>query len=278
MLIMRKYIILVLFPLLLSCKKEKTVSTTPVEAKTQKTDSIKVNEIEYQLDKNTVFGVYQLTDKDIAICMPVQFGYDDLPLSKKYENFLAKDSLPWIYGKDMKDYKYYDTLSVDRLIYNKRFEDVFKKEMKKSYFVYGTQSFQECKIKKVVFQSTECGNDYIAYILNVDKNQIGHPLIASEKEIPLKYDNDYKEINKTIKKSASKESTENNYGFGNYNPLVYGNYKNLYFTYYDDFKWYDKKSRSNCQFPERAIFELDSKGKAKMLWSSEMDLLGLPCL
>lgn len=278
MLIMRKYTILALFPLLLSCKKEKPASTTSVESKTQKTDSIKVNEIEYQLDKNTIFGVYQLTDKDIAICMPVQFGYDDLPLSKKYENFLAKDSLPWIYGKDMKDYKYYDTLSVDRLIYNKRFEDVFKKEMKDSYFVYGTQSFQECKIKRVVFQSTECGNDYIAYILNVDKNQIGHPLIASEKEIPLKYENDYKEINKTIKKSAAKESTENNYGFGNYNPLVYGNYKNLYFTYYDDFKWYNKKSGSNCQFPERAIFELDSKGKAKVLWSSEMDLLGLPCL
>ncbi|MGE8552686.1 MAG: hypothetical protein ACN6OB_01970 [Chryseobacterium jejuense] len=274
---MKKYIILIVFPLLLSCKKEKEVPV-PTEVLVQKKDSVTVNEPDYKLDKNTVFGVYQLTKKDIAICIPVQFGDQDDPLSKKYENFLVKDSIPWIYGKDMKDYKYYDTISVGPLYYNKRFEDTFTKEMKSSYVVYGTKSFQKCTIKRVVFQSTECGNDYIAYILNVDKNLIGNPLIASEKEIPLKYGDNYSEINKSIKKSAAKESTENNYGFGNYNPIVYGNYKNLYFTYYDDFKWHDKKSGSNCQFPERAVFELDSKGKVKLLWSSEMDLLGLPCL
>lgn len=275
---MKKYIILAVFPILLSCKKEKTTTTTATEMIAQKKDSVTVAEPNYKLDESTVFGVYQLTNKDIAICIPVQFGDQEDPLSKKYENFLVKDSIPWMYGRDMKDYKYYDTISVGPLYYNKRFENTFKKEMKNSYFVYGTKSFQQSTIKKVVFQSTECGNDYIDYILNVDKNIVGNPLIASEKEIPLKYGSNYSETNKSIKKSAAKESTENNYGFGNYNPIVYGNYKNLYFTYYDDFKWYDKKSGSNCQFPERAIFELDSKGIVKLLWSSEMDLLGLPCL
>ncbi|SDI91764.1 hypothetical protein [Chryseobacterium jejuense] len=274
---MKKYIILIVFPFLLSCKKEKEVPVS-TEVPVQKKDSITVSETDYKLDKETIFGVYQLTNKDMAICIPVQFGDQDDPLSKKYENFLVKDSIPWIYGREMKDYKYYDTLSVGPLYYNKRFEDAFKKEMKESYFVYGTKSFQQCSIKRVVFHSTECGNDYIAYILNVDKNLIGNPLIASEKEIPLKYGDNYSEINKSIKKSAAKESTENNYGFGNYNPIVYGNYKNLYFTYYDDFKWHDKKLGSNCQFPERAVFELDDKEQVKLLWSSEMDLLGLPCL
>lgn len=275
---MKKYIFLAIFLFLLSCKKEKAVSSSPTEVVVQKKDSVKANLPDFQLDKNTIFGVYQLTNKDIAICVPVQFGDQDDPLSKKYENFLVKDSIPWIYDKDMKDYKYYDTISVGPLYYNKRFEDTFKKEMKDSYFVYGTKSSQKCTVRRVVFQSTECGNDYIAYILNVDKNVVGDPLIASEKEIPLQYDNHYSEVNRAIKKSAAKESTENNYGFGNYNPIVYGNYKNLYFTYYDDFKWHDKKSGSNCQFPERAVFELDSKGKVNLLWSSEMDLLGLPCL
>lgn len=266
-----------LFPLLLSCKKEKV---EPPKVPVQKIDSIATNEEEYHLDAPTIFGVYQLTDKDIAICLPVQFGNTDLPLSRKYEDFLEKDSLPWIYRHrgGMKDYKYYDTLFVDRLIYNKRFEDVFRMEMKDRYFVYGTKSSQECKVKRIVFRSTECGNDYIAYLLDVDKEQIGHPLIASEKKIPLNYAHDYSAVNPVIKKSASKESTENDYGNGNYNPKVFGNYKNLYFTYYDDFKWYDKSSDSDCQFPERAVFEIDPKGKVKMLWSSEMDLLGLPCL
>lgn len=272
---MRNYIVLMLFPLLLSCKKEKTSHS---EKQVQNNDRLKTSEVNYQLDKKSIFGVYQLTDKDIAICIPVQFGNTDLPLSGNFEDFLVKDSVPWMYGRAMKDYKYYDTLSVNKLIYNKRFEDAFKKEMKDSYFVYGTRSSQKSKVKRIVFKSDECGNDYIAYILNVDKNLIGNPLIASEKEIPLKYGDNYTETNQSIKKYASKGSTENNYGHGNYNPVVYGNYKSLYFTFYDDFKWYKKNSGSDCQFPERAVFDIDSSGKINMLWSSEMDLLGLPCL
>ncbi len=272
---MKNYIILALLALLLSCKKEKNI---PARNPVPENDSVVFSKIEYKLDKSSVFGVYQLTDKDMAICIPVQFNDQDDPLSVKYEKFLVKDSLPWIYRREMKDYQYYDTFSAGPWIYNKRFEDVFKKEMKDSYFVYGTKGSQKSEIKRIIFQSTECGNDYIAYILNIDKKQIGNPLIASENEIPLQYGRNYKEINQSIKKSASKESTENNYGHGNYNPIVYGNYKNLYFTYYDDFKWHNRNSGSNCQFPERAIFETDSKGKVSMLWSSEMDLLGLPCL
>lgn len=264
-------LLLISLLIIFSCKKENN------EISIAKKDSIQ-NKISYKFDEKSIFGVYQLTDKDFAICIPVQFDNENLPFSKKYQEFLIKDSLPWIYGKDMKDYKYYDTLSIDKLIYNKRFEDAFKKDMKENFYVYGTKSVQECKVKRIVFQSNECGSDYIAYILNINKNITGNPLIASEKEIPLVYGKNYSEINKSVKKFASKESTENMYGFGNYNPVIYSNFNNLYFTYYDDFKWYKKDSESNCQFPERAVFEVNDKGKIKILWSSEMDLLGLPCL
>jgi len=264
---------LVLFSTIFSCRKETKTNTVTVIK-----DDIKAKTTKYQFNKNSIFGVYQLTDKDFAICIPVQFGNSDLPLSKKYEEFLTKDSLPWIYGSDMKDYKYYDTLSIDKLIYNKRFEEIFKKEIKENFYVYGTKSVQECKVKRVVFQSNECGSDYIAYILNIDKKITGNPLIASEKEIPLTYGKNYSKINKLIKNFAAKESTENTYGNGNYNPIIYSNVDSLYFTYYDDFEWYKKNSKSDCQFPERAIFSIDSKGKIKLLWSTEMDLLGLPCL
>ena len=265
--------LLFILSIFISCKKEPST----FEKKVSKNDSFD-KELHYEFDKNSVFGVYQLTDKDFAICTPVQFDNENLPFSKEYEKFLVKDSLPWIYGKDMKDYTYYDTLFVDKLIYNKRFENVFKKKMKEKFFVYGTKSSQECMVKKVVFQSNDCGNDYIAYILNVDKNTIGNPLIASEKEIPLSYGKNYSIENKSIKKFASKESTENMYGLGHYNPIVFSHYNNLYFTYYDDFQWFDKNLFSDCQFPERAVFDVNSQGKIKLLWSSEMDLIGLPCL
>jgi len=272
---MKKYFNIIFVTLILfSCQKKESVSQDPPT----KAEDKMANEIKYEFDKNSVFGVYQLTDKDFAICIPVQFDNENLPFSREYEDFLKKDSLPWIYGKDMKDYKYYDTLHIDRLIYNKRFENIFKKKMKDSLFVYGTKSDQKCKIKTVVFQSNECGNDYIAYILNLNQNIIGNPLIASEKEIPLNYHKDNSAIYPQIKKFAAKESTENMYGAGKYKPIIFSTYKNLYFTYYDDFKWFSKNSYSDCQFPERAVFEVNSQGKIKYLWSSEMDLLGLPCL
>jgi hypothetical protein len=39
-----------------------------------------------------------------------------------------KDSIPWIYGRDMKDYKYYDTLSAGPLYYNKDLKIALKKK------------------------------------------------------------------------------------------------------------------------------------------------------
>lgn len=272
---MKNYLtILGILSLLFSCKKQKAISDSVIA---DKKDSIKI-EKNYIFDKNSLFGVYQLTDKDFAICIPVQFDNEDLPFSKEYEDFLQKDSVASAEIGGFKDYKYYDTLYIDKLVYNKRFEDVFKKKMKDSFFIYGTKSFQKCKVKRVVFQTNECGSDYIAYILDLDKNITGNPLIASEQEIPLNYGKDYSVVNKPIKNFASKESTEVMYGVGKYKPIIYANYKNLYFTYYDDFKWYKKNADSDCQFPERAVFAIYPQHKIKLLWSSEMDLLGLPCL
>lgn len=271
---MKKYILILgIFSLLLSCKKEKEYSI-----RSYKEHKNVSPEKPYNFNKDSIFGVYQITDKDFAICIPVQFDNEDLPFSREYGEFIINDSIPWIYGKDMKDYKYYDTLFIEKWMYNERFENIFKNKISESFFVYGTKSFQKCKVKKVVFKSNECGNDYIAYILNINKKIVGHPLIASEEKIPLNYGNDYSKINNSFKKEISGESTQTTYGLGKYRPTVFANYGNLYFSYYDDFKWYIKNSNSECQFPDRCAFETDSKNKIHLLWNSEMDLLGLPCL
>jgi len=97
---MRNYLIILgIIFMLFSCKKEKPVAKPTLnnsKAVVKKTEN-------YTFDKNSVFGVYQLTDKDFAICIPVQLDNEELPLSKEYQNFIVKDSFPWIYGKDMRD-------------------------------------------------------------------------------------------------------------------------------------------------------------------------------
>ncbi len=109
---MKKYILILgIFSLLLSCKKEKEYSI-----RSYKEHKDVSSEKPYNFNKDSIFGVYQITDKDFAICIPVQFDNEDLPFSREYGEFIIKDSTPWIYGKDMKDYKYYDTLFVEKLI------------------------------------------------------------------------------------------------------------------------------------------------------------------
>ncbi|WP_407405197.1 hypothetical protein [Chryseobacterium sp.] len=48
----------------------------------------------YTVDAEKLFGVYQLTNKDFAICQAIDFYNELVPLSKKYQEFLKKDSLP----------------------------------------------------------------------------------------------------------------------------------------------------------------------------------------
>lgn len=270
-------IVLILF----SCAKNQETVTKPRKKGSiqNNVNSFAVNS-NFEVNPKTIFGVYQLTPKDFAIVIPVQFDNPELPLSKEYEEFLIKDSLPWIYNKPMGDYKYYDTIHQTTLFYNKRFEQEFKAKMKEQYFVYGTKGVQECRITKVLFESTECGSDFIAYCLNVDFNKIGNPLIASENSLPFEQQpNISKELTSKIVNFSKKEATEENYGLKNvYKPKVFGKINQYYFTYHDDFKWYYKKGESSVQFPERAVFKINEEGSVKYIWSSEIDLLGLPCL
>lgn len=272
---------LLILIILSSCSKKHETLTKPNQKDSiQNNIDSNVENSNFEVNPKTIFGVYQLTPKDFAIVIPVQFYNPELPLSKEYEEFLIKDSLPWMQNKPMGDYKYYDTIHQTTLFYNKRFEQKFKTKMKEQYFVFGTKGAQECKITKVLFQSTECGSDFIAYCLNVDINKIGNPLLASQNNLPLEYQpNISKELTSKIVKFSKKEATEENYGLQNvYKPKVFGKINQYYFTYHDDFKWYDKKNESSVQFPERAVFKINEDGSIKYIWSSDIDLLGLPCL
>jgi hypothetical protein len=67
---MKNYLLtLGILSILFYCKKQKAISDSAV---TNKKDSTKI-ERNYIFNKNSIFGVYQLTDKDFAICIPVQF-------------------------------------------------------------------------------------------------------------------------------------------------------------------------------------------------------------
>lgn len=275
-----KWFVFLSMMMLVSCNgkvQQTTVKTTDTPA----ADTAVLGTPDFHFEKSKTFGVFRITDKDFAIVRNVQFYNPSLPLSADYQEFLMRDSLPWIYNKPMGDYKYVDTLINPDLLYNKRFEKAFLPKMKTEYFIYGTKGMAKGAVQKVLFQSSECGNDYIAYIIAVNQSKTGTPLIATEHEMPLKYGQNYSGINSKIKAFSKDEATENLSGTENvYQPKTFADYGgNIFFTYHDDFLGYDSKSaRAKVQFPERAVYTVAKDGKVKLLWSEEMDLLGLPCL
>lgn len=259
------YFCIILF---ISCKKdEKSVIKSDVK-KFIRNENFKINPDE-------IFGVFQLTDKDFAICITVQFDSSDDTLSTVYTKLLEKDSLPWINNKPMGKYVYYDSLYVHPLIYQENFEKIFRKKFDNQYFVYGLNGKAKSTIEKIVFSSNECGNDFIALIIDIP-HDIGHAILASKMDIPLTLFSN-KKVSFDIKLATEKESTENIYGSGNYSPIVFAKYQNYYFAYYDNFTWFKKSDESGMQFLERTIVE-KKKDKYEVFWASGMDLLGLPCL
>lgn len=265
--------ILILFSLLIliiHCKEKVETKAAVIPKKIEK----KV----FKIEEEKFYGVYQLNDSDFAICIPVQMGNGKNAdsLSVIYEKLLENSEMPWIYGKEMGDYSYYDTLHVNRLIYNENFDKVFRKSFKNSYFIFGTESKMKCGIKKVVFESNECGSDFIALILDLKPGLLKNPVIASEKDFDLKFITD-PAADQKIKEIAGKEATENMYGQGNYQPKTFGKIEDYYFSYDDDFKWFNKKYEGGKQFPERLIAKID-RNNFKIIWANELDLLGLPCL
>lgn len=250
------------------------------EVKSEKETVVKPVTESFKFEEQKFYGVYQLNENDFAICIPVQMGNGDQSevdsLSIVYENFILKDSIPWIYRRDMGKYAYYDTLHVNQLIYNEDFESLIRKRFKKSFTIFGIEGKMNCAIKKIVFQSSECGNDYIALILNLNKDQLKNPVIASEKDFNIQFGNDAA-ADKMIKNIGGKEATENLYGAEKYEPKTFAKIDDYYFSYDDDFKWFSKKYEGGKKFPERLIAKID-KDKFDVVWANELDLLGLPCL
>lgn len=240
----------------------------------------KISEKVFKIEDQKFYGVYQLNENDFAICIPVQMGNGNEKevdsLSLVYENFIVKDSIPWIYQKPMGKYSYYDSVHWNQIIYNPDFEKIIRKRFQKTFTVFGVEGKINCGIRKIVFQSSECGNDYIALILDLKAGQLKNPVIASEKDFELKFIND-SAADQKIKQIAGKDATENMYGQGNYQPKTFGRIDGYYFSYDDDFKWFGKKYEGGKQFPERLIAKIETNN-FKIFWIDELDLLGLPCL
>ena len=258
---------LLFYLLLLSCNHKAEKSKPKIT--TQK-------ETELNFDG---FPVYSISKNIDAITFELDnYEEETLFYNKIYHQVVKEDTL-FVYNsgpiKSINSTQI-DTSETFKIFKSAKLEERIKSKLKSSYYVYGTKGFTKVTLGNVYFTVDECISNIIAVkIIGFDKEKYGSPLICTEKPINLVYGNDYKKVEKKINKE------ENRLKQDYYNPpnttKVYGNIGSNYFTYQDDFGWKKEFNMKDVNFPSRAIYVVNSKGKVDNVWGKGLDLFGISC-
>lgn len=119
-----------------------------------------------------------------------------------------------------------------------------------------------------------CGLQLIIKLSNIDFNQFGEPLIATYIKPNLQYINE-KDIASILKTNHYNNIQSLDY-YDSFIPIQFARNGNYIYTYSDDFNWRINNNELGINFPSRHVYELKN-GKLKVVWSSEIDLFGVPC-
>ena len=142
-------------------------------------------------------------------------------------------------------------------------------------FIICTKGITKTKVEKYLLANADgCGLQLIIKLFNIDFNQFGEPLIATYDTPYLHYVNE-NNIASLLKTYHYNNIQSLDY-YDSFIPVQFARNGKLIFTYSDDFKWKNDNNVQGINFPSRQIYELNN-GKLKEIWSSEIDLFGVPC-
>lgn len=254
---MRLFYSIVFTTVLLSCNERKNVAASNIPPPEP---------------KGEFYPVYQLSPKTTAFV--VNFSEDSKKglLDSIFDQIVHIDS-----GSvcNMPDCSVYDSTGPYILVQNDRLTTEIKKHFDKEYYICGTQGNTKAAIKAIVFGLEECRTNIIAFCLDDSAlTSIGHPVFCSEREISLRRSDDYTRFEKDIESYRSRTPSDFS---DSIKVKVLGNFGNFYFTYDDDFLWWQKQQDPKCKFPTRGIYKIDSVDSVSQYWAEGLDLFGIPC-
>lgn len=102
----------------------------------------------------------------------------------------------------------------------------------------------------------------------------GKPIFCSSTLLKLNYGKGYTTIENKIE--VYKKSLKFDY-FDKIPTTVFANFDSYYFCYTDDFLWGKYPKKSNCNFPERAIYTVNKNKPLHVYWGDGLDLFGIGC-
>lgn len=227
----------------------------------------------YELSPKITAVVSNMSDDDVTIT-----AFDEIFIKVDEQEKFREEFFNFIYDDKMPvNATTYDTAGIYRLIYNKMLDKELRDIVDKEFYIYGTQGVEIGSVKDIVFALDECKTNIYAFTIeHFNKENSGHPVLASNKKLDLIYGSDYQVVENMINEFYSE--LESDYK-DDVKVKVFANMGSLYFTYSDNFKWNKNTDQDNneCFFPARGIFSLSNDKKIIPVWEDELDLYGIPC-
>ena len=268
-----KFLLLIIsFLILIGCNSKENLKEEPVTNQTVNNDF-----------KFEGFPAYSITkDIDAIVFEMDNYGEEKLFYNQIYDQVEKEDTL-FLFGPG--PLKGINSTCVDttgqlNIFRNEKLEKRIKQKLKPSYYVYGTKGFTKVNLGDVYFTIDECLSNIIAVKLNnYERKKYGNVLFCSEKPLNLVYGKNYKKEEKAIHKFEKKIAAASQVDYSNpeNSSIIFANNGSNYFTYEDDFNWKKDFDREDINFPSRAIYHIDNKGKVSSIWGKSLDLYGIPC-
>lgn len=268
------YVCLIIFCLLLvSCAQHN---------KTETGNSHSTNNPLSNPEEN-IHPVYELSPRVIAVCL---IGDGSTSHRDNIYDNIASRIIKFDWVSEGGDYKVlngtiYDSTGVYDLQTNDTLTLEIKKRLPQVWYVYGTRGFTKCQLKDIVFCPEQCRTSILAFTIDYDTVEYGHPLIACEQPLRLIYDQQNNDLEHKIS-----EMIKNEHGdyANNLKTKIFAHIDSLYFTYSDNFKWglHHRSGNgtyyhdSDCYLPGRSIIILRND-KLLYPWTYDLDLIGIPC-
>ncbi len=249
--------------------KEKSESNKQSNKKSAETD--------FHFDGYPVYSISKNID---AITLELDnYGEENLFQNKIFKEVDQQDSLiNNTVGYSLKPLNSIciDTLGALNIFQNLKLEEKIKAKLRSTYYIYGKKGVCRITVGNIYFTVDECFSNIIgAEIKQYNREKCGFPLFCSEKPLKLEYGKDYKKAEQKINKFI--EKVEADYSNKPGATKVFANIDSYYFTYEDDFIWGFSPNKSEINFPSRAIYHIDEKGKVTSVWVKSLDLFGIPC-
>lgn len=270
-----KFCILAVFVVLFSCNGPERIENGKVDSlalKPLKSQPTAKKILGKWSESEQFYGVYRFTNDIIGIGFDLgSYDLDGKPKSVVIDSLYVRSHF-MIGNKD----ELIDSTGSFNISYSKQFsEAVLKNDASRNFYIYGTRGMTEAKIERVLYVAEDCAAVAILQLSKIDTAKFGQPLIASK----IRYNFNY-QANPVLQLKADAYSAKINKDadYKDGVPLIqFAHSKEFFLAYADDFRWFDKKdTASKTLFPHREIFKVKTQ-PLKPIWTSCLDLFGIPC-